>query len=107
MNAVSKRSLTGMHRGGKATETFPCLLEPGVKPERWRELRAVRSGIVIIWLNTPIQMQFRIVDRLTVRFAESGDQGDDALLLSPWPESLLAFERPPVAPSHERDALRA
>jgi pimeloyl-ACP methyl ester carboxylesterase len=27
-----------------------------------------------------------------VRFAESGDQSDTALLLSPWPESLLAFE---------------
>jgi pimeloyl-ACP methyl ester carboxylesterase len=64
-----------------------------VKPEhRLAELRAVRSGIVVTWLNTPIQMRFRVVDGLTVRFAESGDRGDDALLLSPWPESLLAFE---------------
>jgi pimeloyl-ACP methyl ester carboxylesterase len=52
----------------------------------------VRSGIVITWLNTPIQMRFRVIDGLTVRFAESGDRDDDALLLSPWPESLLAFE---------------
>jgi hypothetical protein len=42
------------------------------------------------WLNTPIQMQFRVIDGLTVRFAQSGDRDDHALLLSPWPESLLA-----------------
>jgi pimeloyl-ACP methyl ester carboxylesterase len=44
------------------------------------------------WLDTPIHMQFRVIDGLTVRFAESGDRDDHALLLSPWPESLLAFE---------------
>ena len=45
------------------------------------------------WLNTPIEMQYRVIDGLTVRFAQSGDRaGDTALLLSPWPESLLAFE---------------
>ena len=44
------------------------------------------------WLNTPIQMQFRVIDGLSVRFAQSKDRDDDALLLSPWPESLLAFE---------------
>jgi pimeloyl-ACP methyl ester carboxylesterase len=43
------------------------------------------------WLNTPIQMQFRVIDGLSVRFAESGKRDDHALLLSPWPESLLAF----------------
>ena len=43
------------------------------------------------WLNTPIQMQFRVIDGLSVRFAESEDRDDHALLLSPWPESLLAF----------------
>jgi pimeloyl-ACP methyl ester carboxylesterase len=47
---------------------------------------------VTIWLNTPIQMQFRIIDGLSARFAQSGDRDDHALLLSPWPESLLAFE---------------
>jgi pimeloyl-ACP methyl ester carboxylesterase len=47
---------------------------------------------VTTWLNTPIQMQFRVIDGLSVRFAESEDRGDHALLLSPWPESLLAFE---------------
>jgi pimeloyl-ACP methyl ester carboxylesterase len=47
---------------------------------------------VTTWLNTPIQMQFRVIDGLTVRFAQSQDRDDHALLLSPWPESLLAFE---------------
>jgi pimeloyl-ACP methyl ester carboxylesterase len=48
---------------------------------------------VTIWLNTSFQMQFRVIDGLTVRFAQSEDRGgDEALLLSPWPESLLAFE---------------
>jgi pimeloyl-ACP methyl ester carboxylesterase len=47
---------------------------------------------VTTWLNTPIQIQFRVIDGLTVRFAQSEDRDDHALLLSPWPESLLAFE---------------
>jgi pimeloyl-ACP methyl ester carboxylesterase len=38
-------------------------------------------------------MQFRTIDGLTIRFAESEDRNDHALLLSPWPESLLAFEQ--------------
>jgi pimeloyl-ACP methyl ester carboxylesterase len=46
---------------------------------------------LITWLNTPIQMQFRVIDGLSVRFAESQKRDDHALLLSPWPESLLAF----------------
>ena len=45
-----------------------------------------------IWLNTPFQMQFRVIDGLTIRFAQSEDRSDHALLMSPWPESLLAFE---------------
>ena len=44
------------------------------------------------WPNTPIQTQFRVIDGLSIRFAESGHRDDHALLLSPWPESLLAFE---------------
>ena len=43
------------------------------------------------WLNTS-QMQFRTIDGLSIRFAESDERDDHALLLSPWPESLLAFE---------------
>jgi pimeloyl-ACP methyl ester carboxylesterase len=43
-------------------------------------------------LNTSIQPQVRTIDGLSIRFAESEDQDADALLLSPWPESLFAFE---------------
>jgi pimeloyl-ACP methyl ester carboxylesterase len=45
-----------------------------------------------IWSNTPIETQFRTIDGLTIRYAESEERADHALLLSPWPESLLAFE---------------
>jgi pimeloyl-ACP methyl ester carboxylesterase len=44
------------------------------------------------WSNTPIETRFRTIDGLTIRFAESEQRDDHALLLSPWPESLLAFE---------------
>ena len=37
-------------------------------------------------------MQFRVIDGLTIRYAQSEHRGDHALLLNPWPESLLAFE---------------
>lgn len=43
---------------------------------------------------TPIKTQFRTIDGLRIRVAESGRQesGRPALLLtSPWPESLYAF----------------
>jgi hypothetical protein len=45
-------------------------------------------------LYTSIQPQFRTVDGLSIRYAESENpgRGVDALLLSPWPESLYAFE---------------
>ncbi|MBD1848387.1 peptide-methionine (S)-S-oxide reductase MsrA [Cyanobacteria bacterium FACHB-63] len=45
-------------------------------------------------LPTPIQPQFRTIDGLSIRYAESADpgRGVHALLLSPWPESLYAFE---------------
>ena len=44
------------------------------------------------WLNTSFEMQFRVIDGLTIRYAQSEHRGDHALLLNPWPESLLAFE---------------
>jgi pimeloyl-ACP methyl ester carboxylesterase len=47
---------------------------------------------VVTWLNASFEMRFRFIGGLTVRFAESADHRDHALLLSPWPESLLAFE---------------
>jgi pimeloyl-ACP methyl ester carboxylesterase len=48
---------------------------------------------VVTWLNEPFQMRFRLIGGLTVRFAASEGHSDHALLLSPWPESLLAFEQ--------------
>ena len=45
-----------------------------------------------VTLNQTIQTQFRTIDGLSIRFAESERAGDDALLLNPWPESLYAFE---------------
>jgi pimeloyl-ACP methyl ester carboxylesterase len=44
------------------------------------------------WLNGAIQTQFRTIDGLSIRYAESDARDDHALLLSPWPESLFAFE---------------
>jgi pimeloyl-ACP methyl ester carboxylesterase len=46
---------------------------------------------VTTWLNTS-PMEFRTIDGLSIRFAESEERDDHALLLGPWPESLLAFE---------------
>jgi pimeloyl-ACP methyl ester carboxylesterase len=43
-------------------------------------------------LNTPIQTQFRTIDGLSIRFAESASREEHALFLCPWPESLFAFE---------------
>ena len=47
---------------------------------------------MVTWLNPSFEMRFRFISGLTVRFAASEDHVDHALLLSPWPESLLAFE---------------
>jgi pimeloyl-ACP methyl ester carboxylesterase len=43
-------------------------------------------------VKSGIQTQFRTIDDLQIRFAESEPRDDHALLLSPWPESLFAFE---------------
>jgi pimeloyl-ACP methyl ester carboxylesterase len=49
---------------------------------------------VTTWLNASFEMRFRLIGGITVRFAvsEDDDRSEQALLLSPWPESLLAFE---------------
>jgi pimeloyl-ACP methyl ester carboxylesterase len=44
------------------------------------------------WLDGSIQLRYRVIDGLSIRFAQSEARGEQALLLSPWPESLLAFE---------------
>jgi pimeloyl-ACP methyl ester carboxylesterase len=54
-------------------------------------VRTRSSDSLTTWLNTPMQMEFRVIDGLSVRFAETEKRDDRALLLSPWPESLLAF----------------
>jgi pimeloyl-ACP methyl ester carboxylesterase len=43
-------------------------------------------------MSAAIQPQFITIDGLSIRFAESDPRSEDALLLSPWPESLFAFE---------------
>ncbi len=48
-----------------------------------------------------IRTQFRTIDGLSIRYSESQEREDHALLLSPWPESLYAFE-----PSWDRLAER-
>jgi pimeloyl-ACP methyl ester carboxylesterase len=35
---------------------------------------------------------FRTIDGLSIRFVESDQRGADALLLSPWPESVFAYQ---------------
>jgi pimeloyl-ACP methyl ester carboxylesterase len=40
-----------------------------------------------------IRPQFSTIDGLSIRFAEGGTAGQDAILLSPWPESVFAFEQ--------------
>jgi pimeloyl-ACP methyl ester carboxylesterase len=40
-----------------------------------------------------IKPQFRTIDGLKIRFAESEDRSEHALLLCPWPESLYAFDQ--------------
>src|SRR4029453_16013819 len=35
---------------------------------------------------------FRTIDGLSIRFVESEPRSTDALLLSPWPESVFAYE---------------
>jgi pimeloyl-ACP methyl ester carboxylesterase len=38
-----------------------------------------------------IQPRFRTIDGLSIRYAESADRADHALLLGPWPESLYCY----------------
>jgi pimeloyl-ACP methyl ester carboxylesterase len=42
---------------------------------------------------TSIRTRYRDVDGLSIRYAESEPRAVDALLLSPWPESLFAFDQ--------------
>jgi hypothetical protein len=53
-----------------------------------------RNEPTSVSLHTSIQPQFRTVNGLSIRYAKSEEpgRGVHALLLSPWPESLYAFE---------------
>src|SRR5579862_4184991 len=51
----------------------------------------VGASHVSTWLNT-YPMRFRVIDGLSIRYAESEHRDVHALLLSPWLESLLAFD---------------
>jgi pimeloyl-ACP methyl ester carboxylesterase len=42
--------------------------------------------------RSPIRTQFRTIDGLSLRYAESEERDAHALLVCPWPESLYAFE---------------
>ena len=55
--------------------------------------QATRSYGVGLRNKATIETQFRMIDGLSIRFAESESRGDDALLLCPWPESLFAFDQ--------------
>jgi pimeloyl-ACP methyl ester carboxylesterase len=39
-----------------------------------------------------VKPTFRIIDGVSIRFVESDPGNTDALLLSPWPESIMAYE---------------
>lgn len=43
-------------------------------------------------LSQSIRPQVRTIDGLSIRFAESDEGKADALLLSPWPESIYCYE---------------
>lgn len=47
-----------------------------------------------VTVGSDMRIGFRTVDGLQIRFAESDSSSSRCLVLtSPWPESLLAFER--------------
>ena len=41
--------------------------------------------------TTTLQVEFRTVDGVRIRYADSGSRGPALLLTSPWPESVYAF----------------
>jgi pimeloyl-ACP methyl ester carboxylesterase len=45
-----------------------------------------------VTLSQSIRPQVRTIDGLAIRYAESEPRGDNAVLLSPWPESIYCYE---------------
>jgi pimeloyl-ACP methyl ester carboxylesterase len=43
-------------------------------------------------MSPAIKTRFRTIDGLSIRFAESDARDQDALLLSPWPESIYSYQ---------------
>jgi pimeloyl-ACP methyl ester carboxylesterase len=54
-------------------------------------------------MTKAITPEFRTVDGLRIRYAEGGSGPRAAVLLSPWPESVFAFEQVwPLLSEHAR-----
>src|SRR5262249_15627470 len=70
------------------------LLENGIT-RRTQTLAArptVRPPTRRVSMSALIHPKTITVDGLSVRYAEGGQDGPDAILMSPWPESVYAFE---------------
>src|SRR5262249_13671134 len=70
--------------GFDATRTWVRLVAGG-RP-------TARGTVMALSVKPAIQPQFRTIDGLDVRIAESEPRNEHALLLSPWPESLFAYD---------------
>lgn len=44
-------------------------------------------------ISTAIAPRFTTIDGVRIRYAESGPSTVDAILLSPWPETVYAFDQ--------------
>jgi pimeloyl-ACP methyl ester carboxylesterase len=53
----------------------------------------IRSNAMTSSLNESIQPKVRTIDGLSVRYAESEQRDDHAILISPWPESVFAYDQ--------------
>jgi pimeloyl-ACP methyl ester carboxylesterase len=54
---------------------------------------ALVGNDIHVSVSPVIRPEFATIDGLSIRFAEGGNAGHDAILLSPWPESVFAFEQ--------------
>src|ERR1700745_3973244 len=63
----------------------PTALKPSAQKLNVRTRQGVSMSALIHPKTIP-------VDGLSVRYAEGGQDGPDAILMSPWPESVYAFE---------------
>src|SRR5262245_22040998 len=77
-----RRSLRRYHRVMES-HARPCNLHAPPQTEVSTMTTAVRPSI---------QTRYRAIDGLSIRYAESEPRDEHALLLSPWPESIYAYE---------------